>query len=148
MVLSLVEHGKGAKYIIAIYDIFFFLGGVCFTEYINTINTVIMSTNSKKEEKGRKKEKEKRILPNPLWSIPHYVKYTMPEMFYMEVPRYILVCTLDSRHKGPGSKSNPTIARYFCPLARHFIHIAGLDPGVQMVSHEFPKLHKCPFYSH
>ena len=24
----------------------------------------------------------------------------------------------------------PTIARYFCPSARHFIHIAALDPGV------------------
>ena len=43
----------------------------------------------------------------------------------------MLVCTLDSRHEGSGS--NPTCARYICPSARHFIHIAALDPGVKWV---------------
>ena len=41
----------------------------------------------------------------------------------------IVVWPLDSHAESPGS--NPTIARYFCPSARHFIHIAALDPGVK-----------------
>ena len=43
--------------------------------------------------------------------------------------RGIVVWPLDSHAEGPGS--NPTVARYFCPSARHFIHIAALDPGVK-----------------
>ena len=43
--------------------------------------------------------------------------------------RGIVVWPLDSHAESPGS--NPTVARYFCPSARHFIHIAALDPGVK-----------------
>ena len=42
--------------------------------------------------------------------------------------RGIVVWPLDSHAESPGSI--PTVARYFYPSARHFIHIAALDPGV------------------
>ena len=43
--------------------------------------------------------------------------------------RGIVVWPLDSHVESPSS--NPTVARYFCPSAIHFIHIAALDPGVK-----------------
>ena len=49
---------------------------------------------------------------------------TPPPDFFVEVPWYSgMTAGL------PGSIS--TVARYFCPSARHFIHIAALDPGVK-----------------
>ena len=41
----------------------------------------------------------------------------------------IVVWPLDSHAESPGPI--PTVARYFCPSAWHFIHIAALDPGVK-----------------
>ena len=43
--------------------------------------------------------------------------------------RGIVEWPLDSHAEGPSSI--PAFARYFCPSARHFIHIAALDPGVK-----------------
>ena len=46
----------------------------------------------------------------------------------VEMPWFTGVNTNDSPHESPGSI--PTIPRYFCPSARHFIHFAALVPGV------------------
>ena len=42
------------------------------------------------------------------------------------------VWTLDSQSHPEGQSSISTISRYFSPSARPLIHIAALNPGVQM----------------
>ena len=44
--------------------------------------------------------------------------------------RGIVVWPLDSYMYVESPGSNPTVARYFCPSARYFIHIAALDPDL------------------
>ena len=60
--------------------------------------------------------------------IPRKWYFSLPNQNIFTLWSFAYLLLLNSRAESPGSI--PTVALYFCPSARRFIHIAALNPGL------------------